>query len=112
MVDGRTPLAVALTSAFLLAAAGFAELPFDHVVIDPSNPDDPHCKTLGDIDGDGMLDAIVASSSGAGMFWYEYPTWTKRTIRASGSWTTDMQAADIDGDGDLDVVIPDGSALK
>ncbi|MFQ5526964.1 MAG: FG-GAP-like repeat-containing protein [Thermoanaerobaculia bacterium] len=94
------------------AAPASAALTFTKVVIDASNPTNPHCKTLGDIDGDGFLDALAASSNGAGMFWYEYPAWTKHTIRATGSWTTDMQAGDVDGDGDLDVVIPDGSALK
>jgi hypothetical protein len=77
---------------------------FQHVVIDATNPANPHCKTLGDIDGDGYLDALAASSSGGGMFWYEYPGWTEHAIRASGSWTTDMQVGDVDSDGDLDVV--------
>ncbi len=85
---------------------------FQHVVIDATNPTNPHCKTLGDIDGDGLLDALAASSSGAGMFWYEYPGWSQHTIRASGSWTTDMQVGDIDNDGDLDVIIPNGSGLQ
>jgi hypothetical protein len=105
-------LAVGLALAVVAALPVRAELPFQHVVIDPSNPGDPHCKTLGDIDGDGLIDALAASSSGDGMFWYEYPTWSKHTIRASGSWTTDMQVGDIDGDDDLDVVIPNGSGLQ
>ena len=85
---------------------------FQHVVIDATNPSDPHCKALGDIDGDGFLDTLAASSSGGGLFWYEYPAWTKHPIRVSGSWTTDMQVADIDNDGDLDVIIPDSSGLE
>lgn len=88
------------------------ELTFQNQLIDGANPANPHCKALGDFDGDGQLDAVVASSAGDGMYWYEYPSWTKHTIRASGSWTTDMQAGDLDGDGDLDVVIPDASAVK
>ncbi len=104
--------AVAILATLGAAGPAAAELTFQHVVIDPSNPANPHCKTLGDIDGDGRLDAVVASSNGDGMFWYEYPAWTKHTIRAAGSWTTDMQAGDVDGDGDLDVVIPDSSAIK
>ncbi len=103
---------VAVLAVLAAPLPGAAELSFDPVVIDPSNPSNPHCKTIGDLDGDGDLDAVAASSSGGGMFWYEYPSWTKHTIRASGSWTTDMQVADIDADGDLDVVIPDATALK
>ncbi len=106
------PALASILLAFGSASRGAAELTFDHVVIDPSNPANPHCKTLGDIDGDGQVDAIVASSSDGGMFWYEYPDWTKHTIRASGSWTTDMQVGDVDADGDLDVVIPDSSGLR
>jgi hypothetical protein len=106
----RVPCALLwLVVATSLAAS---ELTFQHQVIDPANPTDPHCKTLGDLDGDGLLDAVVASSAGGGLFWYQYPSWTKHAIRASGSYTTDMQVGDIDGDGDLDVVIPDDSALK
>jgi len=95
----------------LLWASEACELSFRHVVIDSDNPRDPHCKTLGDIDGDGFIDAIVASSNGEGMFWYEYPRWLKHPVRSSGSWTTDMQAVDIDDDGDLDLVIPNASAV-
>ena len=101
-----------------MAAVGFClpaasqGLTFEHRIIDPANPTDPHCKAVGDIDGDGLLDALAASSSGAGMFWYEYPNWTKHAIRATGSWTTDMQTADIDADGDLDVIIPNSAGLQ
>ncbi|MCP4203257.1 MAG: hypothetical protein GY769_15140 [bacterium] len=114
VASGRLFLAlmVGVAASLALVSSLEAALAFSNVVIDSSNPTNPHCKTLGDIDGDGFLDAVAASSSGAGMFWYEYPTWTKHTIRASGSWTTDMQVGDIDGDGDLDVVIPDSSAIK
>lgn len=102
---------LALISSVVAATAEAANLSFRHVVIDSNNPANPHNKTLGDIDGDGFLDAIVASSSGDGMFWYEYPAWTKHAIRSAGSWTTDMQAADLDEDGDLDVITPTNSAL-
>ncbi len=108
----RSHLCVAIGVCLFATDAGGQPLTFETVVVDADNPDDPHCKTLGDIDDDGFLDAVVASSSGGGMFWYEYPLWTKHAIRPSGSWTTDMQAADLDADGDLDLVIPDAAALK
>ncbi len=113
----RLPRRAVLAAIVLLAAASShapvaaQEIPFRHTVIDADGPSDPHCKTVGDINGDGYLDALVASSSGGGMYWYAYPDWRKHAIRASGSWTTDMQVGDIDGDGDLDVVIPNGSGL-
>ena len=99
--------------AIVVSASLSAQPPtFQHVVIDATNPSDPHCKALSDIDGDGFLDALAASSSGGGLYWYEYPNWTEHPIRASGSWTTDMQVADIDNDSDLDVVIPNSNGLQ
>jgi len=110
----RSPHALlVLTLVALIGSPLYAQTPtFESVVIDADNPKDPHCKTLGDFSGDGFLDAVVASSSGGGLFWYEYPAWTKHEIRASGSWTTDMQATDIDADGDIDIVLPNGSGLQ
>jgi hypothetical protein len=83
---------------------------FRHVVIDPDNPADPHCKAAGDIDGDGYPDLLIASASGGGLFWYRYPDWTKHRV-AEGTFTTDMAVADIDGDGHLDVVVPSDEGL-
>jgi len=87
---------------------GGADVPFTGLVIDTANPANPHCKAVGDIDGDGFLDILAASSSGDGLFWYRYPSWMKHRI-APGSFSTDMQAGDVDGDGFLDVIIPQGS---
>ena len=106
------PILLAAVLAALVTTPIAAELTFQNVVIDATPPSNPHCKTLGDIDGDGQLDAVAASSNNGGMYWYEHPTWTQHTIRATGSWTTDMQTGDVDGDGDLDVVIPNSSGLK
>ncbi|MCZ6662371.1 MAG: VCBS repeat-containing protein, partial [Actinobacteria bacterium] len=115
-ISGTRALVIGAIVAVVVALPipGLAEEPtFDHVVIDADNPSDPHSKTVGDVDGDGLVDAIVASSSNGGMYWYEYPDWTKHAIRANGSWTTDMQVIDIDGDGDLDVVASeDGGVLN
>lgn len=87
-----------------------AELRFRHVVVDPRNPKDPHCKAAGDIDGDGLPDLLAASASGEGLFWYRTPNWTKHRI-ADGSFTTDMAVSDVDGDGHLDIVIPAEAGL-
>ncbi len=83
--------------------------PFKHVIIDPNPPREPHCKSIGDIDGDGFIDVVAASSTNytEGIFWYRYPNWDKHSIH-TGSFTTDMQVGDVDGDGDLDIIIPKG----
>ena len=36
--------------------------PFKHVIIDPNPPREPHCKSIGDFDGDGFIDVVTASS--------------------------------------------------
>ena len=89
-----------------------AAIPFSRVIADPDNPRNPHCKALRDIDGDGQPDIVIASGRGGGMYWYEYPGWTKHAIRSTGSWTTDMKTADVDRDGDADVLVPDTAGLK
>ncbi len=85
-------------------------LQFDHIIVDPNNPTDPHCKAVADIDNDGYGELLSASSSGDGLFWYHYPNWSKYKI-ADGSFTTDMATGDIDGDGYIDIVIPSNEGL-
>lgn len=103
-------LALAVLWLSGLPASQAADPVFVHKIIDRNNPPNPHCKTVGDIDGDGFPDALAASSSDFqdGIFWYRYPEWSKHNI-ARGSYSTDMQVGDVDGDGDLDVVIPKGA---
>ncbi len=99
-------------AATLTVAATQSGMSFQHRIIDSNNPRNPHCKAIGDIDGDGFIDVLAASSSNftEGLFWYKYPSWTKYNI-AGGSFSTDMQTGDVDGDGDLDVIIPKGADL-
>lgn len=82
-------------------------MPFRRIIIDNDNTTYPHCKTVGDLDGDGFVDVLAASAYGQGLYWYAWPNWTKHRI-AGGSFTTDMQVGDVDNDGDLDVIIPLG----
>jgi hypothetical protein len=107
----RIVTAVVVVLGVACGRAAAADVPFTRVVVDPVPPNGPDTKTVGDLDGDGFPDIIVASSTGAGLWWYRYPAWTKHAIQPSGGWTTDMQAADVDGDGDLDIVAPRESAL-
>jgi FG-GAP-like repeat/Secretion system C-terminal sorting domain/Immunoglobulin domain len=101
---------VTTNDAVLSVAGNPTALAFQHHIIDINPPRDPHCKTAGDINGDGFVDVLAASSSNftEGLFWYKYPSWTKYSIH-TGSFSTDMQVADIDGDGDLDAIIPKGA---
>lgn len=61
---------------------------------------------LEDMNGDGTLDVIVGAqqAEGAGLVWYQYPSWEKYSV-ARGEFTTDGQTADIDKDGDMDIVV-------
>ncbi|MBI5472803.1 MAG: carbohydrate binding domain-containing protein, partial [Ignavibacteriae bacterium] len=100
------------TATLIVGGSSSSGMSFQQRTIDSNNPRNPHCKAVGDIDGDGFVDVLAASSSDftEGIFWYKYPSWTKYNI-SGGSFSTDMQTGDVDGDGDLDVIIPKGSSL-
>lgn len=115
MIEGAPRIALLVTVLLgcgVAAAASPVERDgaqtFRRIIIDGDNPTYPHCKTVGDIDGDGFVDVLAASAYGQGLYWYAWPNWTKHRI-AGGSFSTDMQVGDVDGDGDLDVIIPHAS---
>ncbi|MBI3281379.1 MAG: VCBS repeat-containing protein [Acidobacteria bacterium] len=102
-MNNRTPCALLVVAALALAAA--PRPTFRHVIVDPNPPRRPHCKTVGDLNGDGLPDILAASDAGGGLWWYRAPNWSKARID-TGAFTTDIQVGDIDADGDLDIIIP------
>ncbi len=82
----------------------WADVPFEHVIVDREGPKDPWAKILGDIDGDGFADIVIGGRRGP-LVWYKYPDWSKATITDGGYRTVDGELGDVDADGDLDVVM-------
>ncbi|SVD85251.1 uncharacterized protein METZ01_LOCUS438105, partial [marine metagenome] len=68
---------------------------------------------VADMDGDGDLDIVSASTSDDTIAWYENdgaadPTWTAANIATDADGAVDLEVADMDGDGDLDIVSASG----
>ncbi|MEC7201987.1 MAG: VCBS repeat-containing protein, partial [Verrucomicrobiota bacterium] len=64
---------------------------------------------VADMDGDGDLDIVSASSIDNTIAWYENdgaadPTWSATDITTSADGARGVYVADMDGDGDLDIV--------
>jgi hypothetical protein len=100
------PARLAVVSAVLVALAvggrpAWSEdtvIPFARLTIDESPPERPYSKMLGDIDGDGQLDVVVAGAVGP-LVWYRWPDWAKTEIAAAGWRGVNAEIGDVDGDG-------------
>ena len=112
MVFTRQKVKLTVMSGIFLATvcsplwAG-GDINFKYVVIDENGPGDIHTKSVGDLNGDGLEDLLVAGTGGA-IAWYENPSLVKHVITTKGGrWSTDAEIGDIDGDGDNDIVTSD-----
>jgi hypothetical protein len=76
---------------------------FSLQVIDAKGPSRVWGKGVGDLNGDGRTDVVIGSYDG-GLYWYENPGWTKRTISSSYRIEEDMEIVDLNRDGRKDVV--------
>ncbi|MDA2936763.1 FG-GAP-like repeat-containing protein [Acidobacteria bacterium AH-259-A15] len=70
---------------------------------------DPRSVFAADVDGDGDLDALSASTLDNTVAWYENTSgdgtsWTTHTITNTAAGAVSVCAADVDGDGDLDAL--------
>ena len=99
----RSEVAAAAVVVACLLAGQAGAVSFDSQVIDPNGPSRVWGKGAGDLDGDGLADAIVGSYDG-GLYWYKNPGWSKRTISAKAHIEEDIDVVDLDGDGRQDVV--------
>ncbi|MGB1167421.1 MAG: BspA family leucine-rich repeat surface protein, partial [Flavobacteriaceae bacterium] len=74
-----------------------------------TSADGPNSVFAADMDGDGDMDIVSASSVDDTIAWYENngaadPSWTAANIATSADGARSVFAADLDGDGDMDII--------
>jgi len=99
-------LSALLIFAFCVTSASFSQVQFEthHITRDVGLARSVFAV---DVDGDGDMDVLSASSSDDKIAWYENDgneVFTSHTITTDAVVAMSVYAADVDGDGDMDVL--------
>ena len=81
--------------------------PFFSEQIISTNADEARSVYTADVDGDGDIDVLSASSGDNKIAWYENngsEGFTERIISTNADGASSVYVADVDGDGDIDIV--------
>jgi WD40 repeat protein len=80
-------------------------------------PDGAASVVSADLDGDGDMDVVAASSNDDSVRWYEndgelFPSFVSRFVTTSAGGAQTVHVADVDGDGALDILVAAPRANK
>lgn len=109
--DARIIQSGGMTMGVLLSSLGLTVLSLDPTnlgagLLQVQVPGAPSTYDLGDIDGDGDLDAVLGGTGLARVMMWDGTTFQDAGTLASTEGAVGIKLADIDLDGDLDLVIP------
>lgn len=102
----KYPLLIAFF--FTGIASAQAQIKFESQTIDPELDKVCYGLTLADVNGDQKMDLVGVSNRA--VYWYENPSWKRRTIIADQTLKDNVCIAsyDIDGDGKVDFALGAG----